>query len=577
MVNVSINKTRMIVRGDNPDIMPLIAALIGSAHIDESDPSVMTCRASINNIRRIKRVVPDAKASTDENTKEAIAHFLAMENDWKQGNGRLASAKSGEAFGPSDYEFSFEPYNHQVLGYHWMHADRQTAIFGDCGIGKTAIAASFLDSLKQMGQIGPECPALVVCPIGIIKHAWIADLKKFTHNIKFISVYEPSGYKTAFKRMERLETPCDVYITSFSLLQIMEKQLRKKRFKIIIVDESTKIKNPQCKTYRSLREIAWKSEYRYVMSGTPSPNGPLDLWSQFFFLDKGMTLEPSIVDFRHEHFKHIIVNTQGAGFWVPRSGCAKSIYDMVKRRSVRFKASECLDLPEKTFQIREVSMTGKQHKAYVDMAENMFTELEGGETSTARIPLSKLMKLREITGGFVITDSGDATPIGKNPKIDELDGLLEQALASGDHKAIVWIQYQWEARTLLARYKKGYRAVGLYGEIPQRQKDKNITSFMDDPRCKLLIAHPLSAGHGLTLTVASYCVYYSLSHNFEEFYQSSKRIHRSGQKKPCFYYFLVAMDSIDETLVTCIQDKKNMQDLLIDGKTDQRSIVGIRK
>jgi SNF2 family DNA or RNA helicase len=428
-----------------------------------------------------------------------------------------------------------------------------------------------------MGQIGPDNPALVICPIGIIKHAWMADLKKFTHNIDFGSIYEPSNYKTASKRMWRLEAPHDVYVSSFSLVQIMEKQLRQKRFNVIIVDESTKIKNPQSKTYRSLKEVAWKAEYRYVMSGTPSPNGPLDLWSQFYFVDGGMTLEPSIVDFRHEHFKHITVNAQGAGFWVPKSGCANSIHSMVDRRSVRFKASECLDLPEETFQIREVSMTGKQEKAYLDMAENMFTELEGGETSTARIPLSKLMKLREITGGFLITDGGDATAIGKNPKIDELDNLLEQALDSGDHKAIVWVQYQWEARTLLERYRKNYKAVGLYGEISQKQKDKNITSFMDDSKCRLLIAHPQSAGHGLTLTVASYSVYYSLSHNFEEFYQSSKRIHRSGQKKPCFYYFLVAMNSVDEALVTCIQDKKNMQDLLIDGHADQRSIVGIRK
>jgi SNF2 family DNA or RNA helicase len=552
--------------------MAQVANLIGTAQIDESDPTVLKCRASIPNIRRLKRIFPRAKQVQDDDTKAAIALLKEAENNWVIQSEHMRAAKAGreEDLG---YEFKFTPYTHQRRGFYFMHASPRSAIFGDCGIGKTAIAASFIESLVEKGEPGP---ALVICPISIIKQAWLKDIEKFT-KLRAVSIYEPSSYKTKQKRLQRLETDADVYIASFSLVRIMEKELRKKRFRTIIVDESTKIKNPQSRTFRSLKEISWKADRRYVMSGTPAPNGPLDLWSQFYFVDEGMTLEPSIVDFRHEYFTRISVGSDGAGFWVPKRNMARKIYTMIEPRSIRFKSSECLDLPEQTFVIRECGMNKEQARVYNDMVEHLFVQLEDGETVTARIALSRLMKLREITGGFVITDRGEPKEIGKNPKACELDDLLEQIMASEEHKGLIWIQYRWEARTLIQRYRKKYGAAGLYGDLSQGVKDANIDRFLEDPKSRLLICHPQSAAHGLTLTVASYSIYYSLSHNFEEYYQSSKRIHRPGQKRPTFYYFLVCENTVDQSLLTCIQDKKNMQDLLIDGRTDPRSLVGIRK
>ncbi|MHC4647264.1 MAG: SNF2-related protein, partial [Planctomycetota bacterium] len=274
MVSVRIYKTKMFIEGGDPELMAQVVGLIGTAKIEDDNPS-----------------------AADPETRGAIQRLKENENQWVIQAEHMRAAKAGreEDLG---YEFNFTPYAHQRRGFYFMHAGPRSAIFGDCGIGKTAIAASFLDSLKERGEL--DAPALIVCPISIIQHAWIADLKKFTKHLKFISIYEPSSYKRVQKRKARLETEADVYITSFSLLRIMETELRKKRFGTVIVDESTKIKNPQSKTFRALKQVSWKAGRRYVMSGTPAPNGPLDLWSQFFFVDGGMTLEPSIVDFRHE-------------------------------------------------------------------------------------------------------------------------------------------------------------------------------------------------------------------------------------------------------------------------------------
>lgn len=571
MVEVSTRGTKISITGGDPAVLGALQQSIGTASYTEG---VIRCRLSIPNFRRIRRVCPQARLSKDTETRAAVQALKHKERLWLQENKALHSAKAGRGTS-AGYPFCFTPYEHQRKGFAFMHAAPRSALFGDCGIGKTAIVAAFLDSLRLNDELDCDRPALIVCPISIIKQAWLNDIAKFTTGLLAISVYEPSSYKRKEKRLMHLKEPADAYIVSFSLLRILEKELRAMRFRTIIIDESTKIKNPQSQTFRSLREIAWKADRRYILSGTPAPNGPLDLWSQFSFVDEGMTLEPSLVDFRHEHFHQIGIGN-GQAIWRPKAGMTSVIYNRIEPRSIRFKASECLDLPDQTFAIRELEMSSAQRQAYSTMAEHMFLELDDGDQVTARIPVSRLMKLREITGGFVINDDGEPKSIAGNAKAKELDDLLEEMLSEGN-KAIIWIQYQWEAAMLLDKYRKRYGAVDLYGATPPTKRDANVEAFLSNPDTQILVAHPQSAAHGLTLTSANYAIYYSLSHNFEDYYQSSKRIHRPGQHKPCFYYFLIARNSIDMALLQCIQDKKNVQDLLIDGALDSASLLGIRK
>ncbi len=557
---------------DDIDILVSISGTIGSAAMSEKEPNTATCRASTQNIATIRKLVSGkagASMSQDSETLKAVESMRQDLDNYESENKNIVNVKNWN-IEKRPYKFKFSPYKHQVQGFEFMHASGNGAVFGDPGIGKTAIAASFVES---MAEIGEGMPVLIVCPISIIKQSWLKDFEKFT-KLRVVSIYEPSSYKRKEKRLKRLESDADVYVSSFSLLRIMEKDLRKKRFATIIIDESTKIKNPQSSTFRSLKNISWKSTRRYILTGTPSPNGPMDLWSQFFFLDKGITLEPSLVDFRHRYFNKIEFGDRGAAFWRPKAGMSKKIYELVEPRSVRFRAKDCLDLPEQVFTVRDIQMSGEQLRVYTEMAENLFVELESGESITARVAVSRLMKLREITGGFVIDDHGESHPISSNPKMDELDDLIRQIMFSGENKALIWIQYRWEAREIIRRFKE-FGAAGLYGDVTQKNKDKNVDKFLSDPKARILVCHPQSAAHGLTLTVANYSIYYSLSYNFEEYYQSSKRIHRHGQKKTTFYYFLTCQKSIDESLLKCIQDKKNVQDLLIDGVLDTKTLLGV--
>jgi SNF2 family DNA or RNA helicase len=250
---------------------------------------------------------------------------------------------------------------------------------------------------------------------------------------------------------------------------------------------------------------------------------------------------------------------------------------------IRFRTEDCIDLPPQRFIIRDVEMTQEQSEAYEQMETMLFLELDG-QPVTAKVAASKMIKLREITGGFIITDARENKPFNKDAaKMLEIDTLLAQSIADklGDEgppsKAVIWANYEWETHTLLKRYASPYGARGLFGGISSNAKDRAIEAFYKDPKCRLLVCHPASVGHGLNLTPANFIFYYSLSHDYEEFYQSYRRTRRPGQKRPQTYYFLVCPETIDEELIDAIRAKKNLSDIVTDGRFSSDEILQRRR
>ena len=319
----------------------------------------------------------------------------------------------------------------------------------------------------------------------------------------------------------------------------------------------------------------------------------LDLWSQFDIRDNGLTLQPSYTDYRDEFAREIRLKSvkwtdksgveRNATKWHPKPGAPMRVHRIIKPRTIRFRTDECIDLPPVRFLVRDIEMTQMQRELYEDLERMLFAEFEG-EGITAKVAALKMLKLREITGGFVFNDKGEEMPINKHtPKMIELDALLQQSIGRklGDQgkpsKALVWAQYRWECKTLVDRYKRLYGARGLFGGISSGAKDTSISRFMNNDNCQLLICHPGSVGHGLTLTEANFAFYYSLSHNYEEFYQSYRRIVRPGQKRKVTYYFLIATDTIDEDLLLSMKRKKGLSDVVTDGKFQRNMVLDKRK
>jgi SNF2 family DNA or RNA helicase len=594
-MKLKVDKGKLVAVIDDPDedvrlqLVQRIVNEIGTAHPKEDRPEV-SCALSIANIRKLKAMGADG--ASDEFSRDVFKKMRAELDEYETEISIGQAVKSGGQ-PPVDYKFKLPPFKHQVLGWQYMHAMKTPALFGDCGTGKTFIAATFIDSLLKRGE---KWVALVVCPVNLIKHVWEADIAKFT-DLTCTGLREEHSKpaERERRRLARFAKDVDVYIVNPESLRpqktkeklvhnLLKRKIKEGAKIILVIDESSRMKTRTSATFKAVKRIRAYAERCIIMTGTPSPNGVLDLWPQFSILDDGMTLQPSFTDFRHDTCHRIQLKgmtwldprtkqKRTMEKWSPKKGMGIQVYRKIEPRMIRFRTEDCIDLPPKRFIQRDIEMTSEQHQIYDDMETALFAELEGGDSVTARVAATKLMKLREITGGFVISDLGQETQIGKTtPKMEELDELLAQSVAPrmGDSeapiKAIIWANYRWECNTLVARYKKQYGARGLFGGISTARRDEAIDLFHSDPDTRLLVCHPASAGHGLTLVEANYVFYYSLSYNFEEFYQSFRRVTRPGQTRPMTFYFLVCPGTIDGELLECIRQKKDFSDLITDGK-----------
>jgi len=610
--------------GDDESMIRQQEALlsIGSITFSEVELGRASCALSVQNFKKLR--LAGCKLGDDDHTRAVVAKMAAGRGVYDEDTARAAKAKAGVVL-VQNYSFKLPPFDHQKIGFQFLHSIREAALFGDCGTGKTFMVLTFGDSLLKAGE---PWVFLVVCPVNLIKHVWIEDAGKFS-DLTTLSLREKPttvsakdwragadkkdpGAKAAAmvaakkrhgaKLKDRFGQDVDLYVINPENIRDAKKEKRvvdlcKRRRAAgmqvcLIIDESSKLKNRASATYKALTRIRAYCERCIIMTGTPSPNGVLDLWSQFSVLDGGKTLHPSFIDYRAEVAREITlrglsyVGRGGKSIpvtkWEQRPGAAMDVYRKIEPRMIRFRTEDCIDLPPTRFIMRDVTMNAEQSSVYADMEDMLFAELEG-QPITARVAATKLLKLREVTGGFVIADSGKEMPLGADsPKMVELDELLEQSIADkiGDDgppsKALIWAQYQWECKTLVKRYEKLYGAKGLFGGISSGGKDAAIKAFKEDPACRILVCHPASAGHGLTLIEANYAFYYSMSYNFEEFYQSYRRMTRPGQKRHMTYYFLVVPDTIDEELVDAIRAKKNLSDLITDGKFSRDELIGKR-
>lgn len=386
--------------------------------------------------------------------------------------------------------------------------------------------------------------------------------------------------------IESLKDPnVDLFLINHDGVRIYEEILKAHEFQWVLVDESTKIKSVQSKVTKAHIEISWGCDRRTIMTGTPNPNGFLDLWSQFYFLDRGMTLGPSLIDFRHDYFTPIKIGHFGgedAVKWELRDeNRKKELIKLVQDSSIFLDQRDCIDLPERLDLNREVIMTAEQSRVYVKMEEDLAAELINRETGAsvqveALNTLSKLMKLRQITSGFVGSVEGVVRieALDDNPKYDELDGFLEELQGK---KVVIACQFKEEIHALLDRYKdRGIAAI--YGGVGVQERADAIRRFQNTDELQIMVLQPQAAAHGITLTKAHYFVFLSLDYNFEFYYQTGKRIERLGQKERMFVYHMLAKtdsgrQTIDHDLMEVLKSKSHDRNVLFKPDSDTVEIA----
>lgn len=454
-------------------------------------------------------------------------------------------------------------YKHQQLAVDFAVGNQGCcALFHDPGLGKTRTC---LEVFKHYRAFQPNLKLFVVCPLSLVNAAWGEDIKRFTE-------FSYAPFKELKDKVPDIVVINYEALISKRYLPKVERLIRTFNF-MCVLDESSRLKNNKSVTTKTLLDLAGDFKYRLVASGTPMPNSELELWGQIRFIQPDV-LPTSFYAFRNTYF-HLerwgqVMHLTGQ--YLSRdqmreylSSGWKYVISAANRRRLMeeinpfanwVKKEEALDLPEKIDEVREIELNAKEWKAYEEMRDFLITEIEGEEI-TAQVALAKLMKLRQATAGFFYSETGEVVEIGQSTKLKELEEVIEEL---GNQPVIIWVQFHHEVRSiekLLAAKYGADQVVTLYADT--KDKEDSINRFKSS-QVRYLIAHPKSAGHGLTFINCSAMVFYSLDYSYEAHTQARDRVHRIGQKKSCLYIYLIARDTIDEELLQVLQRKKGLQE-----------------
>ena len=325
---------------------------------------------------------------------------------------------------------------------------------------------------------------------------------------------------------------------------------------MLAIDESTTIKNPKAKRTKNILSLGDICKYRRIMTGSPVTRNPLDLYSQCEFLNPRLLQFTSYYAFRNRYAEMKTIHVHGRSVnVVHKFQNLKELSETLKPFSYRVLKQDCLDLPEKVYIKREISLSPEQKKLYEQMKKQAIAVLNGNQVTSVTV-LTQLMRLQQITCGHFTADDGSIQPV-KNNRLAELLDVLEEV----EGKVIIWGHYQEDVKNIVNILTEKYgpgSVVSYYGLTPQEERQKNIKKFQANNGVRFLVGTPQTGGYGITLTEANTVIYYSNGYDLEKRMQSEDRAHRIGQKKTVTYVDIIAQDTVDEKIVKSLRKKINI-------------------
>ena len=462
-----------------------------------------------------------------------------------------------------NYKFKTKPYAHQLTALEKSWNKENFAYFMEMGTGKTKV---LIDNVAMLYDKGKIDSALIIAPKGVVKTWYEQELP--THlpdHIENVSVlWQPNITKT---QQEKLDSLFEIDSALHILVMNVEALSTEKGVKfatkfinshktLMAIDESTTIKTPTARRTKNIIKIGLNAKYKRIMTGSPITKNPLDLYTQCEFLDPWLLDFSSYYAFRNRYAEMKTMHVHGRSIQVvDKFQNLGELSDTVKQFSYRVLKEDCLDLPPKVFIKRHVTLTADQQRIYKQMKDQALAVLNGKVTTTMTV-LTQLMRLHQITCGYVAADDGTTQAVESN-RLNELMSILEDT----EGKVIIWANYQLSVGEIIQKIIKVYGPdsyVHYYGLTPQEDRQDFIRKFQNDPKCRFIIGTPQTGGYGITLTQANTVIYYSNGYDLEKRLQSEDRAHRIGQKKTVTYIDLICEDTIDEKIVKALRDKINI-------------------
>ena len=455
-------------------------------------------------------------------------------------------------------------YAHQVRAYNFAlnlvnKGSKGIAYLMDMGTGKTITSIALVGSLLEQSKFHN---LLIVCPKSIVG-VWQEEFQKFADYRYALTVLDGSleKKKSAFKYMTG--TALQVIVVNYESCWRLESEIAKWKPDMIICDESSKIKNPTTSQSKALHRLGANSKLNLILTGTPITNNPLDFFSQYKFLDEQI-LGSSFYLFRN---RYAVMGGYQNRLVIGYRHLAELV-EKVHKIAYRIKIEDAVDLPPFIDETRTITLEPKAQAMYKMIAEDCYAELNNETDVTARNILTQLLRLSQVTGGYIRNDNNSDALQVSSAKMDALEDIVDTCVEEG-RKVVVFARFVPEIEAIARMLqKKGIGYSLIYGATKDRAEQ--VKKFQEDPETKVFVGQLQTTGMGLTLTAANVAVFYSLDFSYANYEQSRARIHRIGQKEKCLYIHLVCKNTVDEKVMKALQKKGDIAKLMVD---DWRTLI----
>lgn len=443
---------------------------------------------------------------------------------------------------------NFKAWDYQQFSINHVLENNSAGLFLDMGMGKTVSTLTAIDDLLVLDEINK---VLVIAPKRVAEDTWSTEVEKWDH-LKDLRVSKILG--TSKQRLEAIKEDADIYVISRdNVAWLVDNYFSDWKWDMCVIDELSSFKSSRAKRFKALRKVRPFFKRIVGLTGTPAPNGLIDLWPQMYLLDGGDRLGKTITGYRERYFKPGQRNGYVVYNWCLKEGSEEQIQNKISDICISMKAKDYLTLPDRIDNRIEIKLTPKAEQTYKALEKDLFMELNGQDiTATNAAVLTN--KLLQIANGAIYSESKEVVEI-HNEKIDRLEEIIDTA---NGKPVLVFYNFKHDYKRIaemLDKNKINYQSLETSEDIAK----------WNNGEIQVVLLHPASAGHGLNLQYGgNIIVWFGLTWSLELYQQANARLHRQGQKETVIIHHLIAKGTVDEDVMEVLEDKESNQDALLE-------------
>lgn len=508
---------------------------------------------------RLGEFTSTSKASADFvqavfNSKGHIARITECRNESKykqgvcytvvireQGNGLLSYKSTAESAtwvqSTDGFKYCF------TVPTSFLLFRRNGCVFASGNTGKTMSVAWALDYLMTKKVIKR---ALIICPLSIMDTAWRADLfKSVMHRRVDIA------YGSAEKRIQIVNSDAEIVVINYDGCKTIRKALAAAEFDVVVCDEGTALKNPSTDRWKDINTLITPKTWLWLLTGTPAAQSPVDAYGL------AKIMNPRSVPSHAGAFKDQVMYKVSTFRWIPKPDAQQKIHQLLQP-AIRFTKEQCLDLPERLYEDREVPLTPQQKKYYDILKRDALIQAAGEEITAVNAAVA-INKLLQLSSGAMYSDTKEVVEFDCSHKMNEMLSVINES----SHKTLVFANFTHsiaKIQEFLDKHKISNDTI--HGGVPVARRTEIINKFQMTPEPRVLVIQPQAAAHGITLHAANTVIWFGPVTSVEVYLQANDRVHRAGQKNACTVVHLISSE-VEKRLYRALGERKLAQSNLL--------------